>query len=124
MFALLGRAMARDGDGHVPLGGRERAELRKRYRRAAVESVPAGLRRRTKGREWEAIVSRVEGAVRVNHAQQCAHGLADASSFGGEIVFDAAADPDARDILVHHEAQPLCAHPDPFRKPSDNEKLF
>jgi hypothetical protein len=27
-------------------------------------------------------------------------------------VLDAAADPDARDILIDHEAQPLHAHPD------------
>jgi len=91
---------------------RQRAELRKRYGCAAVESVPAGLGRRAKGGERRTIMSRVEGSVRLNHAQQCTQGLADASSLGREIVFDAAADPDARDILVDHETQPLRAHPD------------
>jgi hypothetical protein len=40
-------------------------------------------------------------------------------------VLDATTDPDARDVLIDDEAQPLRrAHRDSLRKPSDTEKLF
>jgi len=82
------------------------AELRERHGCAGTEGVPERLRSRAEGRERRAIVARVERGVRVDHLQHRAHGLADASTLGRDVVLDAAADPQARHVLIEDEAKP------------------
>ena len=99
--------MARDGDGDVPAGRWQRAELRQRHLDAAAERVPARLRRRLERGERRAIVARIERRVRLHHAQDGPHGLGDAPTFGSHVVLDAAADPDAGDVLINDQTESM-----------------
>lgn len=97
--------MVGDRDRDVPRRRSQRGQLIERDGRARLERVPAGLGRGTKRRQRRPLMPRVEQRVRVHHAQNGTHDLADVAAFRGEIVLDAARDPQAWHFLINDEAQ-------------------